>query len=438
MSFKTFTNDFKHKHILIFGLGVLGGGKGVVEVFQQFDCTIRITDLKTAEQLDTVLNQISDKNVEQKVLGEHRKEDIEWADIIIKNPAVSMVSEYMQYARKLKKHITTEAAIFLKYTDSKTIGITGTRGKTTTTMATYHILKNALKQSVLIGGNIRDQASLPLLLTETSKTITVLELSSFALEGCAVEQVSPQVSAITNLYPDHMNMYRNMKEYALAKAMLLTFQNSSDVAFLNKSDKWTPFFTDHTKSEIRYVSPHPQLIKTPPLLHGQHNIMNLSFAVAIAEEIGVETNIALKFAREFTGAPFRQQLVGKNATTSFINDSTSTTPEAVIVALEAYPTATFIIGGTTKHLNLKKLAQNINAFQGELVFLKGSGTSELMEKLDHSYRVHDSLESAFNSALATKPSHIVFSPGFTSFELFQNEFDRAERFNTLVLKQVKK
>lgn len=103
-----------------------------------------------------------------------------------------------------------------------------------------------------------------------------------------------------------------------------------------------------------------------------------------------------------------------------------------MVALETFPTANLIIGGTTKFLNLSKLADQLDHYKGHLFCLKGSGTSELLTKMKTQHKIYDSLQEAFFAAIEDKPNEVVFSPGFTSFELFDNEFDRAEQFSNLV------
>ena len=142
MSLENFIKDFKDKKVLVFGLGILGGGEGVVQSLIQAGAHIRITDLKTEAELSSVLQKVDLTKIDALTLEKHSHEDIDWADIIIKNPAVPSDNEYILYSNKQGKQVTTEAALFLKYTDTITIGITGTRGKTTTTSMIHHVIKN--------------------------------------------------------------------------------------------------------------------------------------------------------------------------------------------------------------------------------------------------------------------------------------------------------
>lgn len=432
MSYDTFRQTFSNKKILLFGLGILGGGKGSLTTFQSIPCEIVITDQKTEAEFGPALEQLDRKNVHHMTLGSHIFEDIDWADVIIKNPAVPTSNEFIQYAIKQNKHVTTDAALYLKFAEAQTIGITGTRGKTTTTLLTHHLISKSLDKKVLIGGNIKDTGSLPLLLDDSKEAIAILELSSFSLEGCHWEKVSPHIAAITNLFPDHMNRHDSMEEYAHEKAAIFMYQQPDDHVFLNKENDWTNTFQPNVHSQLHLIDRKDvKGVELMPL-KGSHNQWNAAFAISIATAVGVSQADIEKNILTFEGAEYRQQNLGTFNGTTFINDSTSTTPEALIVALETYPEANFIIGGTTKLLDLSTLKTALHDFKGQLFLLKGSGTTELLTILESKPPVFDSLDEAFSAAVHNKPQEVVFSPGFTSFELFKNEFDRAEQFSQLV------
>jgi UDP-N-acetylmuramoylalanine--D-glutamate ligase len=432
MSFDTFRQAFTGKKVLLFGFGLLGGGKGSLKLFQSFPCQITITDQKSEDELKSTLSNIDHQQIDHFTLGKHLKEDIDWADVIVKNPAVPTENEFIQYAISQHKHVTTDAALYIKYAQAQIIGITGTRGKTTTTLLTHHLISNSLHKKILLGGNIKDTGSLPLLLSDSPDTIAILELSSFALEGCHWEKISPQIAAITNLYPDHLNRHPTMEQYAFEKSAIFAYQHTEDHVFLNRENEWTTTFEKSVHSQLHLVDPSEVSDARLMPLRGQHNLWNAAFAISIAKAVGVSDDEIRQHLPSFTGAPYRQQRVGSAHGTTFINDSTSTTPESLMVALETFPEATFIIGGTTKQLNLAKLATQLRNHKGKHYYLKGTGTSELLEQLGKTESVFDSLQAAFSAAVEDKPQTLVFSPGFTSFELFNNEFDRAEQFDRLV------
>ena len=440
MSLSTFTNDFKDKKILIFGLGILGGGEGVVKVFDHIGATIRITDSKSKEDLKEVLAKLPTKNIDKLTLGQHKIEDVQWADVIVKNPGVPTSSPLINEAIELGKRVTTEAALFLKYSDSTTIGITGSRGKTTTTLMIYEIFHKAFGEKVLLGGNMQNKGTLPLLIDEKPDSISILELSSWALEGCHWEKVSPKVAIVTNISPDHLNRYQNLEQYVQDKVAISQYQTSENYLFIQEGRSWTKKFTTQTQARIHYISEELSqnvILKIP----GKHNQMNANFAMAVANHFHIDDQTVSLALSEFNGTPYRQQFIAEKHGIKFYNDSTSTTPTALITALETFPTATFIIGGTSKNLPVDNLAKKIQSHVGEAVFLEGSGTSELLAHLsqimstrgDSNIRTFNNLSSAFKQAVnQTQQGEIVFSPGFTSFEMFKNEFDRAIQFDELV------
>lgn len=438
MSLHSFTTDFANKKVLIFGLGLLGGGESVVKFLQEIGCTLRITDQKTEQELLQQKQRIGNDHIDRWTLGQHDQADIEWAEVIIKNPAVPYSQPLIQQAIEQGKQVTTEAALFLKYAEGKTIGITGTRGKTTTTGMIHHLLKHSGVE-VTLGGNIQDTGTLTLLKEDRAEVTHVVELSSFALEGVQYEKVSPHFAVLTNLYPDHLNRYDSLEQYADAKAAIFQHQHSTDHIFLNADDTWTPYFLRTVHSSLHLVS-MPDLPKEVRLqVPGEHNRMNAAFAYTVGQQLGLTKEQLTAGLESFTGMPFRLQKIGTIDSKTIINDSTSTTPAALLTALKTFPEATLIIGGTTKKIDLGELAQQLAQHQGNIIFLKGSGTTELLTALQETHftqstEQYNNLADTLRAALSQTPQNgtIVFSPGFTSFELFKNEFDRAQQFNQLV------
>lgn len=428
-------DQFQDKKILVCGLGILGGGAGVVKTLLKLGAQVRITDLKTQEQLQSTIKTLDLSAIDKVTFGHHAEEDIAWADSIIKNPAVPTNSPFIQKALALNKHVTTEAALYLKYTSAFTIGITGTRGKTTTTMMTYELLRKGLKHQVLVGGNIQDKGCLPLLLEEDEETISVLELSSWALEGCHWEQVSPNIAVLTNLYADHLNRYQSIEEYAYDKAAIFQYQTAEDHAFLNTQHEWFEYYLEKVTSNLHLFDALTLPEKLRLRVSGTHNRLNAAAAFSVAKLMGIERDTITESLEQFKGVPYRQQIVGEKNGVLFINDSTSTTPTALRAALETYPTATFIIGGTSKELPVDDILPHLKRHQGKIYYLQGTGTNQLLQQLSFAEKpsIFTNLTDAFHAAVAnTSSGEIVFSPGFTSFELFKNEFDRAEQFDKLV------
>ena len=207
--------NFKGKKVLILGLGSLGGGVNIAKWLIKQKAYLRITDLKSESELKNSIKKLKKfKNIKF-ILGKHRKQDIKWAEIIIKNPAVKDNSPYILYAKNLNKKILTDISIFFSMFKGTTIGITGTKGKSTTTYLIYKILKNKFGNNVGYGGNIRKP-----ILSCLNKKIAVLELSSWQLRGLKLIKKSPNISILTNIFEDHLNYYKNFLEYAKDKFLI--------------------------------------------------------------------------------------------------------------------------------------------------------------------------------------------------------------------------
>jgi UDP-N-acetylmuramoylalanine--D-glutamate ligase len=228
------TRDFSHQRILIFGLGLLGSNLGLARFFASMGCPLRITDLKTAAILKPSLDALSDIKAEYS-LGKHRPQDIDWADIIIRSASVPWEHPLLNRARDQHKPIHMDAELFLTYTPGVTvIGITGTRGKTTTTSLIFELLKQTGRQLIL-GGNVKDVCTLPLIRTikDPQNTIAVLELSSWQLQAFHNAKISPSLAVLTNLYPDHLNVYANIDSYYADKQAIYCYQKPSDMVLFN-------------------------------------------------------------------------------------------------------------------------------------------------------------------------------------------------------------
>ena len=315
---------FKGKKVLIFGLGILGGGVEAAKWFYKNGAKIIITDKKTKKELLPSIKKL--KKIKAKyVLGKHRFEDIDSSDIIYFNPGVSYKSKWVKYAKEKGKEIVNDCYIFFKYAKGDIIAITGTRGKTTTTTWIYELLTqtyniypnnrpNKLPESsdrifghnsgkvfgensgrnILLGGNQPERSLFKILDKTKEDTISVLELSCFQLEfyptadergfkhGLTRRDIettherefnpdkhgfikAPNIAIITNIYNDHLNRYSSFEEYASIKAKIFQNQTENDYLILNLDNKWTDFFLRlKPKSQVYFVSLHgvPQTKRT--------------------------------------------------------------------------------------------------------------------------------------------------------------------------------
>jgi len=430
-----FKANFQNKKVLIMGLGLQGGGVAIANLFSEIGAKVTVTDLKDSKTLKSSLQKLNSTHI-RCVLGEHRKADFKNQDLIIRNPAVPQNSPFLKLATKNNIPIKMETALFAKLSPAPIIGVTGTRGKSTTSRLIYEILKKA-NQKVFLAGNIPGKPTLPLLKKITPEDLVVLELSSWQLQGFAFEKISPHIAVVTNIYPDHLNRHPSMNAYIADKKNITNFQKKSDYLILNQQNLKSKSFSKNTQAQITFFKssnlPKNLTLKIP----GLHNRANASAALAVANILNINKNTSLKVIKDFRGLPYRLEQVTTINNISIINDTTSTTPTATIAAIKSISQRiTLILGGKSKNLPVKKLAQLINKSNIKVVLLKGSGTTEIKPHLNPQKIIAEfsDQDQAIKSALKnSKPkTTLLFSPGFTSFEMFNNEFQRGDSFNQTI------
>lgn len=429
---------YKKFKILIFGLGVNQGGLGAAKFFVDQGAEVRITDLKTADELKVSLDKLKVFKDVTYTLGEHKEEDFDWADLIIKNPGVKPGNKYLEYAKLKGKRIEMDMGILLDFiSPSQVIGVTGTKGKSTTSSLIYTALKEA-GENVVYAGNI-GKSVLDIIPFVKENTLVVLEISSFQLEGWDVKKLSPKYAVITNILPDHLNYYQNMMQYAEAKRVIAKYQTTGDYLFINISDHITnsPKFLKGLKGKLTYFSAADLPDDFKPTLAGFHNKVNYAAALAVAKQLGLNTKEALDSMNKFKGVDFRLQVIKEWGNIKIINDTAATGPDAGAVALDAYPNSVLIAGGQNANMPYEKFAEAIENGAKAVFFLEGDATEEIKELIQNK----DLIKGTYNNFdellqdvkdFAKSGDVILFSPGAKSFNLFQNEFDRGHKFNAAV------
>jgi UDP-N-acetylmuramoylalanine--D-glutamate ligase len=443
--------NLRGKRVLVMGLGLQGSGIASARYAAQQGAIVRVTDMKSPEVLAPSVQALAGLPIEF-VLGQHREEDFRWADIVIRNPGVPRTSSYLQLAQEHGAQIEMEIAFFFLACPGRIIGITGTRGKTTTSTLIYEILR-ASGAPTLLAGNVAGVETLSLLPEITAKTQVVLELSSWQLEGLAPHKISPAVAVMTNVYPDHLNTYDGIEDYAEAKTNIFRHQRADDIAVFNYDNPWTRGFGEEAPARTWFTSLQhggsftrgsrdivPFIFRDTPLA-GRHNLENVLLATTTARLLGIADDVIAETVHRFRGLAHRLEEVRTVNGVYFINDSASTTPIAGQVALEAFEAPIVLVaGGNTKHLPLEQWPERIVERCRDVILLAGSGTDELLPVLQaESERqgvsnpirgVFSDWQQALDTAVAlAKPEDILlFSPGFTSFGMFLNEFDRGDKF----------
>lgn len=444
--------ELRGKRVLVMGLGLHGSGIASARYAAQQGAQVRVTDMRAADVLAPSVAALRGLPIDY-VLGQHREEDFVWAEVVLHVPGVKRTSPYLLLAREHGAQVEQEIALFFDACPGFIIGVTGTRGKTTTSTLLYEIIKASGRHAVL-GGNVAGVETLSLLPQITPQTQVVLELSSWQLEALSPHQVSPAVAVLTNVYPDHLDTYEGMEEYAAAKATIVRYQQARDLAVCNYDNAWTRRMGETAPAQQTWFASlarggsfkrgNGELLpfrarQTP--LRGAHNLENILLATTVAHLLDIPAETTARVVRSFGGVAHRLQEVAQINGVRYVNDTTSTTPVACMAALGSFEDPIVLVaGGNTKHLPLSDWPAAILDRCRDLVLLAGSGTEELLPALDdlahrreHSSPlrgVFASLCAAMDAAVAlSRPGDtLLFSPGFTSFGLFLNEFDRGEQF----------
>ncbi|MGC8651052.1 MAG: UDP-N-acetylmuramoyl-L-alanine--D-glutamate ligase [Minisyncoccia bacterium] len=469
-------SELKNQKVLLIGLGILKGGLSTALWLLKQKTQLTITDLKSQAALAPSIKPLKKHYSQIKfVLGQNRQSDILKNDLIILNQAVPVLNNpLIQFANNHHKKVIKELELFLDNIEAPLIGITGTRGKTTTTLWTHHLLKAKFPQAQ-VGGNNPDYPLFAFINKIKESQPVVLEIPCFQLE--LPPHQAPHIALITNLYTDHLNRYKTLKQYAKIKANLFRFQTKNDYLILNYDNSWTKYFLSlKPKSQVYFTSLKklPQnkngvfLLKDFVIYQnnqkqekvfqaktfieswGLHNLDNLLRAILVAKIFKLSNKQIIKQIKTLPQVKMREEIIFQNKSLTIVNDSAGTSPEAAEQVLTRFPSKNLILitGGTDKNLDFASLAQRINRTlpPKNLILLNGSATKKLIQNLNRLnysriYNVFENLEECFAYGLSLaknkSQSYLVFSPGAASFEKFKNEFDRGNKFNQIVKKYLK-
>lgn len=428
------TADFSGQRVTVMGLGLLGRGVNDVRFLAGRGARLTVTDLKDADALAPSLERLADLEGIRYVLGEHRLEDFRDADLVLKAAGVPRDSPFVAEARAHGVPVEMDESLFAQLSDATLVGVTGTRGKTTTTLLLHAMLERA-GVPVHLGGNILDTATLPLLDVARPGDPVVLELSSWQLQGFGDARISPHVAVFTNFLPDHLNYYGgDMDAYFADKANVFRFQRPADVLVASPGAAAEIARRHGPVVGLRVVDANALDPAWRMLVPGRHNRLNAALAAEAARAVGAPEEAIRAAVESFRGAPERLELVRELAGVRWYDDTTATTPDALVAALEAVGAeATGIVliaGGADKGLDYAAAAGAIDARVRTLVALPGAATDKLLPLLQVEVVEAGSMEEAVHTAaaVARMGDAVLLSPGAASFGLFVNEFDRGARF----------
>ena len=455
---KEFNEYLKDRKVAIIGLGV--SNLPLLKYMNEKQAKVTVFDEKEKQDVPRKLLEKLDKYKANAFFGKNCFENLKGFDIIFRSPSCLPTRKELVLEKQRGAIITSEIEMLMKLAPCKIIGVTGSDGKTTTTSLIYSILKKAGYDTYL-GGNI----GIPLFtkLGEiTKKSILVLELSSFQLMEM---EVSPNISVITNITPNHLNIHKDYNEYIEAKKTIFKYQNENDYLILNYDNEITRNCKKQANSKVIYFSSKEKLddgfivdngiIKEcedgirkhildtkDVLLRGKHNFENIATALAATKTL-VDQDIAIDAVKEFKAVEHRLEFVREIDGVKWYNDSVSSSPTRTIAGLNSFDEDIVLIaGGYDKNLDYTPLAKPILKKVKKLILL-GATAGKIFEAVKREEEKEgknidiymcDTLEETVNLAKkhAKKGEIILFSPASASFDMFKNFADRGNKFKNLV------
>ncbi|MEI7765207.1 MAG: UDP-N-acetylmuramoyl-L-alanine--D-glutamate ligase [bacterium] len=446
---QNYKEQFKGKKITVMGLGLLGGALNDILYLVKHGAILTVTDLKDATQLKYSLDKLKKYPQIKFTLGEHNIEDFKNTDMVVQPGNVPIDSPYLVEARKNNIPIFVSESLFAKYaTGAILVGVTGTRGKSMTTALIYEILKENIKdRKVYLGGNVRNVSTLALLDKIKPGDIVVMELDSWALHGMGDIKISPHISVFTSFMPDHMNYYgstgspqaKAMEDYFNDKALIYRNQKKGDVLVTSKEMK--KLIGTNLQSKI-ILADKKNVSDWKFIVPGDHQRQNLAYAVEVARQFDIPISKIKKTVAGFKGVEGRLQLLRNYKGIKIYNDNNATTPEAVIAGIKAVKNQgkniILICGGSDKKVDLTNFVKTFNKECKFISMIPGTGTDILIKnyKLRITNEVGTNLKEVVSKALvqAKKGDVVLFSPGFASFGMFTNEYERNDLFVKIIKK----
>ncbi|MDB4270309.1 UDP-N-acetylmuramoyl-L-alanine--D-glutamate ligase [Flavobacteriaceae bacterium] len=439
------------ERLVVLGAGESGIGAAILAKKQGFD--VFLSDKKSiSEELKKFLN----KEAIKWESGKHTLESMKDARLVIKSPGIPDSISLLDALRKQGSTILSEIEFASHYTNATLIGITGTNGKTTTTMLTYEILKNA-GLNVGLAGNIG--TSFARQVAQEQFDYYVLEISSFQLDN--IHDFAPHISVITNITPDHLDRYSySLENYIKSKFKIIQNQTQKDFFLFNADDPILKEAISEHKNKaskvpygfevkregsthendhfiLKHRNKNTMIDTTQFTLTGRHNLLNAMAAATIGSLLDISKDTIRESLTHFKGAPHRMEKVLTIQRVSYINDSKATNVNATYFALESIDTPLiWIVGGVDKGNDYTTLLPLIRT-KAKAIICLGEDNEALKNTFE---RVTDIFIETQSMSEAVKIAHkvaapkdtVLLSPACASFDLFENYEDRGNQFKNAV------
>lgn len=447
--------NLEHKKILIFGTGI--SGISAAKLLQHISADIIIYDGNDKIEISEIKGKLPENFKGRILLGNLPEELIDTLDLIVLSPGVPTDLEIVNKMREKQIPIWGEIELAYYFAKGRIVAITGTNGKTTTTTLVGEIMKNYY-ENVFVVGNIGIPYT-EMVLSTTDESVTVAEMSSFQLE--TIHSFQPNVSAILNITPDHLNRHHTMENYIATKVNITLNQGLNDVCVLNYEDEVLREIGKKLKTKVFYFSSVHNLSKGIYLeeeniiysseskktiicnihelnIFGKHSYENVMAAVAISISLGVPFGSIKKAITSFVAVEHRIEYVATKNGVKYYNDSKGTNPDASMKAIESMQTPTLLIaGGYDKG---SEYDQWVDTFGDKIRYLVLLGQTK--EKIAAVARSHgytniilaDNLLEAVEvcSVKANEGDSVLLSPACASWGMFKNYEERGRLFKEYV------
>ncbi|MGH2531978.1 MAG: UDP-N-acetylmuramoyl-L-alanine--D-glutamate ligase [Thermomicrobiales bacterium] len=455
-------NGFKGKRFTVMGLGTRGGGVGVARFLVERGAVVTVTDMQPEDALAEPMRRLDGLPIRY-ILGRHDERDFtpDGADVVVRNPGVRRSAPLLQLARASGVRVEMEMSIFFRACPAPIIGITGTKGKTTTATICAGMLA-AWDQRTVLAGNMGVSA-VEALDRITAETPVVIELSSWQLEALDEHLLAPHIAVLTNISEDHLDTYQDFADYACTKRSITAHQALDDILLVNADDneafraaeatnaRVVPFgrldqgsngiWCDGAVVKLRRAGEEARVEMPPnPSLAGPHQAANVAAAAGAAFWRGASLDAITRGLERFGGVKDRMEPVAEISEVVFVNDTAATAPAAAVAALERFAgrRVHLISGGAAKQTNLGPVAAAARRWAHVVYLLDGTATPGLRALLEaegvRTVGPFGSMEGAVRAAhhAACAGDVVLLSPGCASFGLFRDEFDRGDRFRAAV------
>ena len=447
---KELINYLEYKSINILGFG--REGKSMYKFLRKYfpNKLITISDQNNFLEKNKELEK--DNNLEF-IIGEEYLSNLEKYDLIIKSPGVSLKNIDKS---KIINKITSQYELFLEFFEEVlTIGVTGTKGKSTTTTLIYEILKEQINDVKFLG-NI----GIPIfeeIENIKNDSVVVLELSSHALEYA---KKSPKISIMLNVFPEHLDYYNSYEDYVRAKFNIAKFQKENDIFIYNvDNEDMNKMNYIHTQNDIKVTirDSRPEKNKVYLLengiyfnnkflmdeneeinLKGKHNLNNIMFVLALSEILKLDINKTIQKIKSFKGLEHRLEYVETVNDIIYYNDSISTVPESTINGIEALKDVnTLLVGGNDRGIDLSKLIEYLKTANIEnIICMSTTGEiiyNELIKEKSGIYKVENLKEAVELAKKVTRKNKIcLLSPAASSYNQFKNFEERGNKFKEYI------